>query len=367
MAMSMPAYTNFHPAMIAAWNQMEDLQEGPGSGASTPAFMTTIPGDAAGDCGYDEKTATPVLRGASSSLEVRVAKLQDKLQELQLSRAAAAAPSKLCSPPGLAPPPGLSLLPRATSNLLQVSSSPQPKKWQVSVGTVGHPFTCSTACPHLARTGECPDGAQCNHCHECAVMPTYMEPQNVTPNVRQEQQPAPAVQSVGTLGHPHTCAGACKYVKRKSGCRNGAQCLDCHLCHWQRTPLPKPPAEFDPSFWLDRELNHGLQVPQKPAVRDILPQTIAPPQRPQFLQCEPCKVEIGSTGGRPSSVIGRPDFLNGLTDDGVTDTQACASVGSIGHPYSCGIACKYARKQKGCKDGNLCVCCHLCIWRRCQQ
>ena len=30
--------------------------------------------------------------------------------------------------------------------------------------------------------------------------------------------------TVGSLGHPHYCAPACKYVKKKSGCREGAAC-----------------------------------------------------------------------------------------------------------------------------------------------
>jgi len=40
------------------------------------------------------------------------------------------------------------------------------------------------------------------------------------------------------------------------------------------------------------------------------------------------------------------------------------SQGSIGHPYSCAEACKYAKKRKGCKDGALCDHCHLCTWKR---
>jgi len=42
----------------------------------------------------------------------------------------------------------------------------------------------------------------------------------------------------------------------------------------------------------------------------------------------------------------------------------CASIGSMGHPYNCGPACKYAMKAKGCKDGSMCDHCHLCRWVR---
>ncbi|CAD7953246.1 unnamed protein product [Amoebophrya sp. A120] len=40
------------------------------------------------------------------------------------------------------------------------------------------------------------------------------------------------------------------------------------------------------------------------------------------------------------------------------------SVGSVGHPLTCGEACKYARKPKGCKDGAHCKRCHHCVWSR---
>ncbi|CAE7253793.1 unnamed protein product [Symbiodinium sp. CCMP2592] len=38
-----------------------------------------------------------------------------------------------------------------------------------------------------------------------------------------------------SVGHPFTCAAACKYVKRKGGCRDGANCLLCHECFWSKT------------------------------------------------------------------------------------------------------------------------------------
>jgi len=40
------------------------------------------------------------------------------------------------------------------------------------------------------------------------------------------------------------------------------------------------------------------------------------------------------------------------------------SKGSVGHPYSCAEACKYAKKKRGCKDGASCDHCHLCDWKR---
>mmetsp|Transcript_90565 Transcript_90565/g.170697 ORF Transcript_90565/g.170697 Transcript_90565/m.170697 type:complete len:218 (-) Transcript_90565:32-685(-) len=40
--------------------------------------------------------------------------------------------------------------------------------------------------------------------------------------------------SVGSDGHPYTCAIACKFVKKKSGCKDGVNCIRCHLCVWTR-------------------------------------------------------------------------------------------------------------------------------------
>jgi len=40
------------------------------------------------------------------------------------------------------------------------------------------------------------------------------------------------------------------------------------------------------------------------------------------------------------------------------------SIGSVGHPYSCGPPCKYSRKGHACKDGADCSHCHACVWRR---
>mmetsp|Transcript_41315 Transcript_41315/g.116954 ORF Transcript_41315/g.116954 Transcript_41315/m.116954 type:complete len:200 (+) Transcript_41315:1-600(+) len=41
-------------------------------------------------------------------------------------------------------------------------------------------------------------------------------------------------------------------------------------------------------------------------------------------------------------------------------SDECPSLGSFGHPTSCGPACKYAKKARGCKDGASCSHCHLC-------
>mmetsp|Transcript_23390 Transcript_23390/g.42252 ORF Transcript_23390/g.42252 Transcript_23390/m.42252 type:complete len:258 (-) Transcript_23390:103-876(-) len=106
--------------------------------------------------------------------------------------------------------------------------------------------------------------------------------------------------SVGTTGHPFTCAKACRYVKRKGGCKNGADCPDCHAC-----------------FWCRDKTDDATETESRP---DVLLETTA--------------------------------------------HVLLFSVGTIGHPHTCGAACKYRRRKGGCRDGARCVSCHLCNWRR---
>lgn len=41
------------------------------------------------------------------------------------------------------------------------------------------------------------------------------------------------------------------------------------------------------------------------------------------------------------------------------------STGTIGHPTSCrGLGCKFASKDRGCKEAEKCLRCHLCVWQR---
>jgi len=44
--------------------------------------------------------------------------------------------------------------------------------------------------------------------------------------------------------------------------------------------------------------------------------------------------------------------------------EKVVSKGSVGHPNSCGLGCKYANKPRGCKDGINCTFCHICLWSR---
>jgi hypothetical protein len=43
------------------------------------------------------------------------------------------------------------------------------------------------------------------------------------------------------------------------------------------------------------------------------------------------------------------------------------TLGSLGHPFQCGLPCKYAGRTKGCREGRHCQCCHMCKWSRQNQ
>lgn len=47
--------------------------------------------------------------------------------------------------------------------------------------------------------------------------------------------------SRGSVGHPHRCGEACKYVRKSRGCKDGALCDHCHICEWNRYAVRGPP------------------------------------------------------------------------------------------------------------------------------
>mmetsp|Transcript_13397 Transcript_13397/g.36523 ORF Transcript_13397/g.36523 Transcript_13397/m.36523 type:complete len:358 (+) Transcript_13397:85-1158(+) len=198
-------------------------------------------------------------------------------QSCRLSLADSLAPSP---PPGLAPPPGL----------------PGPPG-----------FAPPAVLPNPAVAREVPLGAEA-HCSltaakqlPCPPSPLDRELEHRAPadaEAATKQQEAATSEelvllSAGSIGHPHRCAGACRYVKRKGGCRDGTNCSKCHLCFWRRT----------------EERNPALKA-------------------------------------------------------GETDGEVCISIGTRGHPHTCGAACRYVRRKGGCRDGASCTNCHVCLWQR---
>mmetsp|Transcript_16918 Transcript_16918/g.38212 ORF Transcript_16918/g.38212 Transcript_16918/m.38212 type:complete len:389 (-) Transcript_16918:89-1255(-) len=150
--------------------------------------------------------------------------------------------------------------------------------------------------------------------------------------------------SEGSRGHPHSCRAPCKFVRRKRGCYDGAACDHCHICHWRRFPEPSAAQE---GLFSGPEIKTEMGF--KPAATEALSKLI------QVAISEESSRQP-TFGDTPESAAPAPSSTLGLAE--------CPSVGSLGHPHSCGLPCKYAGKATGCKDGWLCARCHLCSWHR---
>jgi hypothetical protein len=198
---------------------------------------------------------------------------------------------------------------------------------------------------------------------------------------------ARGIVSVGSLGHPYTCNEACKYLKRKSGCLLGTSCNRCHLCHWHRKgkepvqPVeehaPPPPAATHP-----RPPTRPTGTAPRAATAARAPATPWPPLsaapwlaealHPQLAvsSTEPAYVHV-SSGAASTMALGGASATTAASDAaaerGAATISQFPSLGSVGHPHSCGRACKYAGKTSGCKVGHLCNRCHLCHWTRSKE
>lgn len=209
----------------------------------------------------------------------------------------------------------------------QAPSSAPPIGTQISIGSVGHPESCQEACKYVRRKEGCKIGARCLKCHCCF----WKRPERDTRSSEQESGLPQVLESRGTAGHPHACARACKYVRRRVGCREGANCPDCHQCLWRRSGI-KVSGEKEPFEDL-QALADTMDVDSEEEDEEDEPVEAVPASNSNafFAQEDGCAVTL--------------------------------SVGSIGHPSTCGFACKYIHKARGCKDGRFCVRCHLCAWR----
>mmetsp|Transcript_23599 Transcript_23599/g.60274 ORF Transcript_23599/g.60274 Transcript_23599/m.60274 type:complete len:277 (-) Transcript_23599:458-1288(-) len=153
--------------------------------------------------------------------------------------------------------------------------------------------------------------------------------------------------NLGSVGHPHNCGQPCRYALRRGGCHDGIACPDCHQCQWRRGLPPK------------RQLLAG----------SVMASENMPAPEPQ-----PVSIAVGASAGLgPASPAAAPapwqvqqcaGMIAASSWAAATTPPLCPSVGSIGHPFSCAGPCKFLRKGSGCKDGSLCVRCHLCQWKR---
>mmetsp|Transcript_33758 Transcript_33758/g.61177 ORF Transcript_33758/g.61177 Transcript_33758/m.61177 type:complete len:789 (+) Transcript_33758:51-2417(+) len=69
------------------------------------------------------------------------------------------------------------------------------------------------------------------------MLPSHFEAPPPVSRAPTEQRERAVVMSKGTVGHPYSCKGlGCKFAAKERGCKEGVECLRCHLCPWRRAP-----------------------------------------------------------------------------------------------------------------------------------
>jgi hypothetical protein len=241
------------------------------------------------------------------------------------------------TPPGLTEPGGSSYSSEGTSGTCTGNSTPPPPsiagmdllsnctppdqkllqhvveslEWSATrrlplrPGLVDSPCSAPWPLPLRAAPGLAPPNPQraATLAEDLALVPAPVQVP-VTKLVPPVPAPPP---SAGSIGHPESCGAACKYVKRKTGCSQGADCPQCHLCFWRHRPVTN---EID---------------------------------------------NICST-----AYAGGDKCCPKETDTAISKE----SIGSANHPHGCAAPCKYMKRKGGCRSGSSCPDCHLCHWRR---
>mmetsp|Transcript_64079 Transcript_64079/g.152821 ORF Transcript_64079/g.152821 Transcript_64079/m.152821 type:complete len:303 (+) Transcript_64079:173-1081(+) len=169
--------------------------------------------------------------------------------------------------------------------------------------------------------------------------------------------------SVGSVGHPHECALPCKYNSKARGCKDGANCVRCHICPWrgnskyQKSRLVAASPESNDQE--DAESTHSTTAP--PSLNDETDLSTASPVArvnqaspvSQFASLSMCQEFNGATS-----------YLASPMKIGQEAAPQDWSMGSLGHPHRCGVACKYKNRKGGCRNGRQCSSCHICQWSR---
>lgn len=125
-------------------------------------------------------------------------------------------------------------------------------------GSLDHSYHCGCNCKYACREGSCTNDQACLNCDQCSwlhdcwtAVPdlvtsfsaldalTFGVPMPQLWNASTEPWVSYPWPSIGSVGHPHSCAGlGCKYSNKARGCKDGQLCTRCHLCHWSRYDKP---------------------------------------------------------------------------------------------------------------------------------
>jgi len=157
-------------------------------------------------------------------------------------------------------------------------------------------------------------------------------------------------------------------VRRSSGAKSAVtECKSFYDCVRQRTPSPEV------RYAHGLELCTGAVTPQSSLLQAPLPVPHLPASACSDSTAQDSSSEWGICPGdvpdkSPHNLTPEPFVLELAPFCGAAVHKGPAawvvSRGSIGHPYTCGEPCKYAKKRRGCKEGAACNRCHICEWRR---
>lgn len=156
------------------------------------------------------------------------------------------------------------------------------------------------------------------------------------PEANEENAP-----SFGSIGHPHSCSLPCKYMCKRNGCREGVRCVHCHLCKWQSKSAAAAAAAAAENHASAEDAQKNVTLPDDGG-------------HDAFSEETPGCCSPADGTGTPGTHAGVASSMLG----------SLASMGSFGHPHSCGVPCKYLKRKLGCRNGAKCVCCHLCQFVR---
>jgi len=253
----------------------------------------------------------------------------------------------------LPPPPPPHTVPRPETANQQLQSAAPCTRAQtrvISRGTIGHPESCGPPCRYVKRKGGCRDGQSCTNCHQCFWVGKQVQPAPASDKGRQEADMKPKTRrpdrqvptsSVGTVGHPLTCAEPCVEAWQPGGCSRGSAC------------------QLLGGTELETWLSEAFETPAS-----------------CFLQCHRCRpmqqlrtvaADDSASSSAAASTLRVPEAAPSSASQAPAEEMPDLpgfSIGSLGHPFSCADPCKYAHKKRGCKDGRWCDRCHFCVWYR---
>jgi len=349
--------------------------------------LSVLPWDVPDKSDGTASTCIPCGAAAFDSGNVRTA-----LEAVELP-----APPELQS---LFPPPGLDLPllveeaaypEEASAHPEEVSSSGTTAAFMVGAASSSQEQWRAQWQPQRKPAWSCAQVPQVSACEAEHSSSSQSQPLDLPPSaVLPDEAP-----TIGTAGHPISCGPACRYARRKGGCREGPRCLNCHYCKWRRALRDEGEDEDrrhtsngdlggGSVSTLERLLRIQLYCREKEIVTGSAAESLQPPDR---RATEPAGSSSGLAGRLsklpwdlpPDAVLDSTSHSLGpnrnsrssidptVRDGSPRAWQPPASFGSLGHPEKCAPACKYLNKLAGCKDGLWCANCHVCQWRRAPQ